>query len=201
MPIVSLASANAICSALQLGEILGVTDRRVRQLTKDGVLKCARTKLNGMHYRLGESVQRFLKHRDDCLSTQFDKNEGDYEMARARRMRAAAESAELDLAVKKGFYHRADDIEFCVTQMLTAAKQRLLAIPSRVMHPLVGRTNPRETNQIVDDEIRLALTELSEGKFKNSLSYRRAHTAYLKSRGFSPDVIAEMANRDDQEPL
>jgi hypothetical protein len=37
-----------------------------------------------------------------------------------------------------------------------------LGIPSRVMHALVGKTDPREINQIIRGEVELALREASE---------------------------------------
>lgn len=45
--------------------------------------------------------------------------------------------------------------------VITATKNRLLALPSRLMHPLVGRTEPREIYALIDAEIRRALTELT----------------------------------------
>jgi hypothetical protein len=78
-----------------------------------------------------------------------------------------------------------------MTQMLTAAKQRLMAIPSRVMHRLVGVTDARKINQIVDDDIRLALTELSESKFKDSLEFKNAQRRYLQSKGIDPDIAED----------
>jgi len=90
--------ANTICTALELAEVLGITDRRVRQLTKDGVLERARSKLNGMHYRLGESVQRFVKYKCDLVSEECEATNGVYDNARAKRMAAMAALAELELA-------------------------------------------------------------------------------------------------------
>lgn len=190
--------STAFCSARQLPEIVGVTQRQIERLTASRVLKVTRGKLRN-RYRLADSVQRFLNYQCDVVREKSASNNDEYEIARTRRMTAAAESAELDLQLKKGKLHRQDDIEFCLTQMLTAFRQRTLAIPSRVMHRLLGLTNARQANQIVDDEIRLALNELSEGKFKDSVEFRRAKTAYVESRGLPPEIIEQNANRDGQD--
>jgi phage terminase Nu1 subunit (DNA packaging protein) len=192
MPTVSLASAKAICSALQLGEILGVTERRVRQLTTDGVLKCTRTKLSAMHYQLADSVQRFLKYRCDLVTEQCAAGNGEYEQARTRRMKAAASMAELELQAKQGFYLRCDDVEFHLTLLLRNMRDRILAIPSRTMHQLVGRTSAMECNQIVRTEIDVALNEIADRKCFDWARMQKEQTAYLREQGFPEDVIAEM---------
>jgi len=197
MPTIVSANANKLCSAAGLAEILGVTDRRVRQLVRDGILKSAQSRLNGMHFRLAESVQRFAKYKCDLVSEKLEASNGEYDRARAKRMAAMAAMAELELKAKQGFYFRRDDIDFHLTHMITACKQRLLAIPSRVMHRLLGLTNAREANQIVDDEIRLALTEVSEAKWKNTVEFLQAQAAYLREQGLQDDEIEKM--RDERE--
>lgn len=196
---VTLTDANALCTTTTLGEVLGVTDRRVRQLTKDGVLKCARTKLAGMSYHLGDSVQRFLKHQRQIVSKQCGANNGEYEAERTRRMRACASMAELELKAKQGLYLNRDDVGFSISQMLVNCRNRLLAVPSRLMHRMLGLTDAREANRLMDDEIRLALTEVSEGKFRQSLAFKRAEAKYLRSQGFDDATIVEMQS-NGQEP-
>jgi len=185
MPTLPLATANAICSASQLGEVLGVSDRRVRQLTKDGVLKCARTRLNGMHYQLGESVQSLLRYRCELVTEECARRNGEYEAARARRMCALAEQVELELAVKKGKLHRSEDIEFIMVRLFTATKQHLLAIPSRVTRMLLphvaaetGNANFQKNYNRVDDEIRQAMTEISELKSRDIISRKEVATTW-----------------------
>ena len=167
---VTLTNPNVLCSAATLAGVLGVTDRRVRQLVKDDVLKVTRSKLNGMHFRLGESVQAFVKHRCEIVSKQCGATNGEYEAARARRMLAVAKHEELALAVKQGEYLNRDNVGFCLGQMLTNCRNSLLAVPSKVMRNLLGIIDAREANRIVDDAIRAALTEASETKFRQSLA-------------------------------
>ncbi|SRR6266542_2011673 len=153
--------ANAICTAQELAGVLGVSDRRVRQLVQEGVLKCARTKRGGMHFRLGDSVQRFIEHRCAITEEQFEAVNGEYEQARTRRMNAIAEQSELELQARKGKLHRQDDLDYLVALRLRNFRDRCLAIPSRVMHILQGKT-AKEINKIVSTEVCLALNELAD---------------------------------------
>ena len=69
-----------------------------------------------------------------------------------------------------------------MTQMLTNAKMRLMAIPSRITRMLIGQTDFQKVYTLIDDEIRAALTELSEAKYRDSIAYRRAQEKFLNTR-------------------
>jgi len=157
----TFATANALCTAAELAEVLGITDRRVRQLTKAGALKCARTKLNGMHFRLADSVQRFVKYECDLVTEQCAVGNGEYERARTRRALAAAQLLELQVRAQEGTMYYAVDVEHAITTQVTACKQRLLAIPARVARRLVGCKTFKEAFDVVSEEIHSALHELT----------------------------------------
>ena len=59
-------------------------------------------------------------------------------------MTAEAQGAELRLRRDSKEYHLAEDVEFVMTQMLTALRQRMLAIPSRLAPYLLGKTRVAE---------------------------------------------------------
>ena len=151
--------ANAICTANELAGVLGVSDRRVRQLTSDGVLQCVRGKR--YHYRLGDAVQRFVKFQRDLVAEKAELSNGEYEQARTRRMNAVAEESELELAAKRGKLHRQDDLDYLVALRLRNLRDRCLAIPSRVMHTAQGKP-AKEVNKIVSAEVHLALNEIAD---------------------------------------
>ena len=59
------ANVNVVCTARQLGEIVGVTYRRIQQLTREGVLKCVRNcRLDGgRRYHSASPAQLKVKQR------------------------------------------------------------------------------------------------------------------------------------------
>jgi phage terminase Nu1 subunit (DNA packaging protein) len=190
MAMTVLSDANAFCSARQLSEILGISQRQIERLTASRVLEVTRGKLRH-RYQLATAVKSYLAYQKQYVTEQAKgADDAGYMRARARRMAALAQQAEFELEIQKGKMYYAVDVEHALTTMITACKARLLAMPSRVMHQLVGRTDPRETNKIVGDEIYSALTELSEGKWRNSVNFRREQERYLKSL----DVTEEMVN-------
>src|SRR5689334_21026795 len=78
-----------------------------------------------LRYQRGE-----LRYDDDTETLYLD--------SRARRMVALAAAEEIRLAELKGRMHRTEDIEFVFTQIFTAIKNILLAIPSRTGRLLMG---------------------------------------------------------------
>jgi hypothetical protein len=72
-----------------------------------------------------------------------------YGEARARRMTALAAVEELRLKRIHGELHHGRDVEFVMTQMLTALKSRLLSLPSRCAPYLVGKTNVAEIAETI----------------------------------------------------
>jgi hypothetical protein len=112
-----------------------------------------------------------------------------YNKARARRMEALATKEELSLAAKRGEYLYKPHVEFHFSMLLRNCRDRILAIPSRTMHQLVGQTNTMECNKIVGTEIDLALNEIADGKCFDWPRMRKEQTAYLESQGYSADDI------------
>jgi phage terminase Nu1 subunit (DNA packaging protein) len=177
-----------------LAALVALSERQVQRLTNQGVFPLARNRQGRFaraKYILGQAVPRFVKHLRETLSR--DANEEFYKEARARRMAAHAAAAELTLKLQRGKLHRSDDIEFVMVRMITVIKQHLLSIPGRVMHQLVGLTDPVRINQIVRDEVERSLTELSEFKMSDIIS-RAAVAAHL---GIDEKTLEEFERRTD----
>ena len=175
MPTVMLSDPNAICSAVVLGKVIGLTDRHVRELVRDGVLKCARTKLKGMLFRLGENVQRYQAHQ---RKVQEPRGSDAYERARTRRMENEADRSGLLLRQLKGELHTSQVVLFVLTNGITATRAHLLAIPARVTLLLKGETDEKKIYNILYGEIETALRSVSELREED---FTRRSPAFLKS--------------------
>jgi len=105
----------------QLARLLDISPRYVQQLTKDGILQRA-TDEDGRELR---GRYNLLSVRDYCrylrtLARLDDASEQRYSVLRNERMAAENELTQLILAERKGQLHNSDDVEFVMTQMLTA---------------------------------------------------------------------------------
>ena len=173
----------------ELAKLLLLSVRRVRQLTQAGILERARDPTSGQEvtgrYELLKAVNAYVVYLRD-QGRYADPAETDYQRSRARRMSALADIEQLRLGRIHGDLHYAKDVEFCLTQMITAATQRLLALPSRCCHALQGKTSLGEITRILSDEVETALRELSE---YNPAMFEAANEEYLASIGAAkPEV-------------
>jgi phage terminase Nu1 subunit (DNA packaging protein) len=155
MPLLKLLNVNALTDA-QLADVLGLSERTVYRLRADKVLR-----KGTRGYRLSECVQAFVKHREACVKKESSKFGDSYTQSRARRMFAQALSEEMRVREIRGQLLRRDRVVRIVTNVLSAVRNHMLGIPSRVMHSLEGKTPP-EINVAVRDEVHLALREASE---------------------------------------
>jgi phage terminase Nu1 subunit (DNA packaging protein) len=189
-----LPNVDVICNRQQLAEVLGVSDRQIDRLVVDHVLKPARCKLRGKHFRLSAAVQSYLAHRERYVTERSAGSNGAYDAARTRRMAAIASREELRLAAEQGEYLHKPELEFHFGMLLRNCRDRILAIPSRTMHQLAGQTDARECNRIIGAECNLALNEIADGKCFDWQRMRREARAYLQEQGFPPDEAAKTAD-------
>jgi len=161
---IELVTADAICTSLQLSEVLGVTPRRIDVLAEDGVLKPVRSsKFKGRRYRLADSVQRFCAYQKQYVKERCASRNGDeYDGARTRRMLAVARREELETQLRTGELLRRDSATAAIVNAMSITKAHMLSVPNRCMRQLVGLKSPAEANAIVKKHIVTALRELSE---------------------------------------
>ena len=163
----------------EFAKLADVTTRTVRNLNLAGVLPRALDRdgkeLRG-RYDLRVAMPAYCNYQRR-QGPFTDATESRHQLLRNRKMAAQSEMSELQLQVYKGQLHRADDVEFLVTNQLSACKSRLLAIPSRVTRLLVGKTKFKEIFEIIMTEIRLALRELT-GYDRNA--FKRQAAEYLE---------------------
>jgi hypothetical protein len=65
MPVVTLGDVNAICTAAQLGKVLGPGMRQIDHLEREEVLKRARSKLSSDVIAIPATRRRFIRNRSD----------------------------------------------------------------------------------------------------------------------------------------
>lgn len=144
-----------VFSAKQLSDVLNLTPRRVQQLAEDGIIvKASRGK-----YFAFESIKRYVQTLQEKRG---DSDKVDYYTEHALLEKAKREKAELELAKRKNQLHDAADVELVLTNMLTTFRNRVMAIPPKVAPKVIGVKNLAEINQVIQQEILEALTELSE---------------------------------------
>lgn len=85
----------------------------------------------------------------------------DYEEARARKVTAEAEIAELELAKVKGELVVADDVIKAWSDTLMGMKAKIMAIPSKAAPIMAAEDTAGGCQKILEELVREALEELS----------------------------------------
>lgn len=137
----------------EMAKVLGVTQQRVSQLVKTGVI----TRDDSGAVLLIDSLKNYYKPNKDNDTLPEDLS---VEKERALHEKAKREIAELKLAEMKKEIHSTTDIELMVGGMITVFKKSLLALPYKVSQKLVGKSAD-DINEVLTQEITSSLTELS----------------------------------------
>lgn len=148
-----------------VAKFLDMTPKNVQRLTDKGILQ---TKQGGL-YSLVESNHAYIKYLRD--KNPDSEQEIDYTEERAKLVKAKRINEEMDLAVKKGELHKADDVKKIMTATLINFKSRLSAIPAEEAEKLATMSDKAKIFLYLNDRIKEALTELAnfEEVFKEDI--------------------------------
>lgn len=144
-----------------LEKIIGVSDRRIRQLAEEGiVIRAAKGR-----YKLKDSIMNYiltLKVAMEAAGTDSPDGELDLEEEKAIHERVKRHISELKLQVMKGELHRSGDVERVMTDMLVSIRARLLAMPTKLAPLLVARNDVGYIRTALNREVLDALNELKD---------------------------------------
>lgn len=154
-----------------LAALLGVTERQVQRLTQAGQLHKAdaETGMRGVYrmpdavreYRsiLAEAARGYKPHdeKESNLETQKLKAEIKYKEAKAKK-------ADVELKEYEGLFHRAEDVEKIVNELIFSVRAALMAMPGRLSSECAGKSSV-EISGIIKKEIFQTLEQLSEHEY------------------------------------
>lgn len=145
----------------ELGSILGITDRRVRQLQEQfglfdkGIVEGEKSK----RYRLEYCVQEYIKYKLEAEVTGGANVDREKEQAEHERIKK--QISILKLRKLRRELHEADDVADFLTEMLINFRASLLSLPQKI-GPLIIGEDINTVEEILKKEVYSALEELSE---------------------------------------
>jgi len=107
-----------------IAKLLLLTDRRVQQLSKEGVIP----KTEHGRYELAPAVQGYVRYLQERSIGRPNAPE-DYHSEKARLVKAQADRAELEVMEISGNLVNAEDVQKELYSKITDCKTRLLGIP------------------------------------------------------------------------
>lgn len=142
-----------------IAKLLLVSERRVQQLTKEGVIP----KADRGRYELAPAVQGYIRYLQDRNLKVDGKDIIDFNAERARKLRAEADIAEIEAATKRAEVATITQVQRSVENAFAEVRANMRNIPSRLATQILGENSETVLKQKILDEIDLALSALSEG--------------------------------------
>ena len=159
-PVVTSAPAiasGALISEGELAHLLDLTDRRVRDLAKSGVI--SRVGRGPSAFDRSEAVRSYCRWIRDKAQRGVAVND-ELKAEKIRQAREAADKLAIQNAVSRGEMVAASAVEFVWSNVLREVRSMLLAVPSRC-----GASLPHLTThdvRAIDGEIKSALRGLAD---------------------------------------
>lgn len=150
-----------------IAKLLMMSDRRVQQLTKDGVIP----KAERGRYELAPAVQgyiRFLQERQ--MGNAANVGNIDYNVEKARKIKFEADIAEVEAAKRRGEAIDAQEVKRAWQLILGEIRANLLNnTPARIASLILGKENETEIKRIIKAEIGMAMTAAAEADIDDLL--------------------------------
>jgi hypothetical protein len=147
-----------LVSSPELAELFGVTDRYIRMLAKDEIVKKSGTRGK---YLLAESIKSFIAFLRESSSVDVDLKEVKLKKE-TEKIAKDIELKAIKISELKNELHSADIVRKVMTTMLTNLKGKLLAVPNKIAPLVVGCDNLGDIQDIVLSSIEDVLLELSD---------------------------------------
>lgn len=148
--------ANPTVPVATIAGLLCITERRVQQLAKEGVIP----KDERGQYSLVASVQGYIRYLQD--DARAGKSNDEMYLHKTRSANAKATIAEMKARQMAGALIPASDIGRAWAEMVGHMRAKLLALPNKLAPQLVGVSTLNEIQTALKKQICEALQELSE---------------------------------------
>lgn len=139
----------------ELATVLGLTVRRIQQLTATGEL----TKAEKNEYDLAKSVQDYVSMLKQSRGGNKEVDALTEERTLLTRTKRKIEETKLEII--RGEVHRSEDVEAVMNNMLMRFKGKLLSMPVRLAPMVIGVDNLPQLQDIIEDAVLECLAELS----------------------------------------
>ena len=139
-----------------IAKLLDLSERRVQQLSREGVIP----KATRGQYDLIGSVRGYVHYlRDQAVSAQA--GAPDYAAERARYIRARADLADMEAAQRRGALIAVEDIEVAWIKVLALLRTRILAVPDRLAPEVYAAGSLADARNLLGKSLRAALEDLA----------------------------------------
>lgn len=140
-------------SAVELAQWIDLSDKRVFQLAKEGVV----VRVGRNRYDLQQSIINYIKYlraqaQDTTLSLQDE---------RAKLTALKSEREQLELDIRRGDYIKSSDVEQEAAETAQSVRDNLQTVADRISSLVAPITDAQQVHKIINSEIQIALNNLA----------------------------------------
>ena len=175
-------------NAAIIAKLFGVTDRRIQQLAKEGIIPAAQKR--PYMFDLLPTVQsyiRYLSDKADAAQVEMEKLRAEADMKRSKADMAAMQLKELE-----GKMHRSEDVEAVTNDLVYTVRSMIMALPGRLAMDVVQVASANEASALIRAECYKILNELANYNYDPAVYQRR-----VRDREGWSDVIVAADEADD----
>lgn len=160
-----------------IAKVFGVTERRVQQLAKEGVIRAVQTR--PYKFDLLPTVQTYIKYLSEKVNGREQKGtdtvqaEADKLRAEADLKQSKAKIAEMQLKELEGTMHRSEDVEAMTNDLVYTVRSMVMALPGRLAMDVVQVQTAAEASALIRTECYKILEELASYKYDPEAYQRR----------------------------
>lgn len=177
-----------------IARLLDLSERRVQQLSREGVIP----KAERGQYDLIGSVRGYVRYLRD-QATKAQAGAPDYAAERARFIRARADLAEMEAEEKRGALIAAEEIEAAWIAVLALLRTRMLALPDRLAPQVFEQSTVGDTRNLIRMTIREVLDDLAQPDVQlEAIADIDGHSDSEADGGDGAEGAAPAAGTDDQ---
>lgn len=163
-------------SSAVIGKLFDLTERRVQQLAKEGILPAASVK--PYRFDLLITVKAYIKYLSDKANGKEAKS-ADTVKAETNKLKAEAELKQtkakissMQLKELEGKMHRSEDVEAVTNDLVYTVRSMIMALPGRLAMDVMQATNANEASVIIRAECNKILNDLANYQYDPE-TYRR----------------------------
>jgi len=146
----------------EVAKYLGVTNARISQLKRDGVIapEPSGSRKEGDFYKPLETFIKVARHYRELSDSRGSKETEEMKKARERQMIARARKEELELMEAEGEQHKTEDIERVMGIVLTRLRINCMAISKGVAPQLRNQNDANVISEKIHERICRAFSEV-----------------------------------------
>ena len=178
-------------NAAIIAKLFGVTDRRIQQLAKEGIIPASQKR--PYMFDLLPTVQSYIRYlSDEAKSADTAQVEMEKLRAEADMKRSKADMAAMQLKELEGKMHRSEDVEAVTNDLVYTVRSMIMALPGRLAMDVVQVASANEASALIRAECYKILNELANYNYDPAAYQRR-----VRDREGWSDVIVAADEADD----